>query len=107
MAAAMYAAGDELVRINGNRLTKKEAVAHAAWNLILDGEIVFPDGRVIIIDDINQWLAAFKFIAQHLDGPPLTNADSRGLNAVVRVVYGDEPAFEDGPPVAGREYYNS
>jgi hypothetical protein len=106
VAAAIAAAGDQIIAVNGQRISRREALAHLVWNAMVEGEVTFVDGRVIQVDDMDQWLALIKWVGAHLDGPPVTLTDSRSLNAVVRVVYEEEPAYPPGAePVAGSAVY--
>ena len=90
LAALLSAAGREAVRINGQVLTKQEAMAHMMWALVLNGEVSFPDGRIMFIEDANDWLAVAKFVYTHVDGPAISAQDQKSANTVVRVVFGDE-----------------
>ena len=108
LAAALVAASQDLVNINGALITRREALAHAIWNAILGGEIVFPDGRIMQIDDFDQWTGMVKWLHSHIDGPPVSLTDSRALNAVVRVVWeGDPDPSEITNLVAGPAIYNN
>jgi len=90
LAGFLAKAGEELVSINGQYLSKQEALGHMLWALLLNGEVNFPDGRLLFIDEIEQWTAIAKFVYSHLDGPAATTGDTRATNAVVRVVFGSE-----------------
>lgn len=92
LAALLSAAGREAVRINGVVLTKQEAMAHMMWALVLNGEVNFPDGRIMFIEDANEWLQVAKFVYTHVDGPAISAQDQKSANTIVRVVFGDEPA---------------
>jgi hypothetical protein len=106
LAGSISAAGDSVVTVHGAKITKREAVSHLVWNALVYGEIYFADGRVIQLDDVDQWLAVLKWVGAHVDGPPVTFSDSQNVNAVVRVVYGDEPAYPEGQePIAGGKIY--
>ncbi len=101
LAGLLAKAGEELCAVHGIELTKQEALSHMMWEMLLNGEISFPDGRLIFIEDADQWLSIAKFVYSHLDGPAVTVADSRATNAVVRVVFGDEDPYPDGTPQVG------
>lgn len=101
LAGFLAKAGEEMAQIKGNDLTQQEALAHMMWNLVIVGEIEFPDGRIIMIDEIDQWLAIAKFMYQHLDGPAVTVADARSGNVAVRVVFGNDDPYPEGAPQAG------
>jgi len=101
LAAFLSKAGEEQITVNGIHLSKQEALAHLMWNLLITGEIVFPDGRLLFVEEVEQWVSVAKFVFTHLDGPAVGLADSRAGNAVVRVVFGNEPAYPDGEPISG------
>ena len=90
LAGFLAKAGEEMVSIHGQYLSKQEALGHMMWSLILTGEVNFPDGRLLFIDEIEQWTAIAKFVYSHLDGPAATTGDVRATNAVVRVIFGNE-----------------
>jgi len=90
LAGFLSKAGEELASIGGVQMPKQEVLAHMMWALLLNGEVNFPDGRLLFIDEIEQWTAIAKFVYSHLDGPASTVADTRATNAIVRVVFGDD-----------------
>lgn len=83
--------------------TNKESLAETLVAAAVKGYIEFPESkardgtqmpnRKIAIDDANTWLSLVKFIHGHVDGPAISQNDSRNMHHVVRVVYGDSPAF--------------
>lgn len=105
LAAALVAAGNDLVSINNSLITRREALAHAVWNAVLAGEVVFSDGRILQVDDMDQWTSLVKWLHSHIDGPAVTIADSRATNAVVRVVWNDAEVAQVQVPVAGPAIY--
>lgn len=92
LAALLSVAGTDEYAVNGIRMTKQEALAHMMWSMVLDGEVHFPDGRLIFIEDANEWLSVAKFVYTHIDGPAVSAQDQKSANTIVRVVFGDEPA---------------
>jgi hypothetical protein len=101
LAAFLSKAGEDLVRINGELISRQEALAHLMWNLLLEGEISMADGRLLLVDDVEQWISVAKFVFTHLDGPAVSVADARGTNAIVRVVFGDADPYPEGEPAIG------
>ena len=102
LAGFLAKAGEEGIYVNGVTLSKQEALAHMMWELLLQGEISFPgSGRLLMVDDFQDWAGLAKFVFTHLDGPAVTMGDSRATNTVVRVVFGDADPYPEGQPVAG------
>lgn len=91
LAALLSAAGREPIRVNGHVVTRQEAIAHMMWNLVLQGEVSFPDGRLMFIEDANEWLQVAKFLYTHVDGPVVSAQDHKSANTVIRVVFQDDP----------------
>jgi len=57
------------------------------------------------VDDFDQWTSMVKWLHSHIDGPPVTLADSRALNAVVRVVWEGDPEPDTSALVTGSAVY--
>lgn len=68
--------------------TEKRAVAKLAWRLATTGVLTLPDGRTLDAD-LDQWLAAVKWLYGQVDGPPKQGLEVTGA---------------DGGPVMVREY---
>lgn len=109
VAAAIAAAGDALVMTeDGRYASRRDVVANAVWEVLLTGELTLSDGSAVRVDSISEWFSILKWVGAHLDGPPVTLADARSTNMVVRVVYDEEPPYpEDAAPLAGAAVYEN
>jgi hypothetical protein len=67
----------------------KQLLAELLWQAASTGEVTFPGDSVATPLAIEDWIGVVKFIYQHIDGPPKTEAEHSG-EIIVRVKYGDE-----------------
>jgi len=53
----------------GKSMSYYRFLATQIWSLVVEGELIFADGKHMAIEDIDQWMNALKFLAGHIDGP--------------------------------------
>ena len=86
--------------VDGVRRSGKRVVPRLLWELATSGQTTLPDGRRLVVDDVSEMMAIWKFLYQHIDGPPKTELDidhsgSVGLDLgdleqVIARIYGDD-----------------
>lgn len=54
----------------GKRVSGKRLLALRLWELVKTGKTTFSDGKVISIEDADDFMRIAKFLYQHIDGPP-------------------------------------
>ena len=67
-------AGNVTVDVDGKKVARKRIVAGLAWELLANGEAVLPNKRKLTLDP-GDWLGLYKWIYQHIDGPPKAEVD--------------------------------
>ena len=67
-------AGNVTVDVDGKKVARKRIVAGLAWELLANGEAVLPNKRKLTLDP-GDWLGLYKWIYQHIDGPPRAEVD--------------------------------
>ena len=91
LTALLEAAGSKSVEVDGKRIPGKKHVAGLAWQLANTGTLTLPNGRVLAVAGIDEWLAVVKWVYGQVDGPPkqvteLTGENGGALALVVKVV---------------------
>jgi hypothetical protein len=74
----------------GKKVTQAEWLSTMVWDGITTREIIFSDGKKFLIEDVKEWLALVKFVANHLDGPVNPNAIAGSMN-FYKVYVGFDP----------------
>lgn len=85
------AGNSTLTTSEGKHVARKRITAGLLWELASTGRATFPDGTVLEADPAD-WLAAVKWLYQHIDGPPKQAMELSGP--------------DDGPLVIRVEYVN-
>jgi hypothetical protein len=94
LAAALVAAGQTKIKFDGRELNQIERVSQMIWGLVLDGEVVFPDGRVCQVDDVESWVLVIKWLFEHIDGKvPVAQAEAPASNPTIRVQFVDDSSI--------------
>ena len=60
-------------------------MAEMVWELVTDGKVTLPSGRVLKIAP-NDWLETWKFLYKHIDGPPIAGLDVTSLGEQINVI---------------------
>jgi hypothetical protein len=84
----LEAAGNTTIAdTDGKRRARKRIAAGIAWELITEGKTKLPNGETLKLSP-QDWIGLYKWIYQHIDGPPKTDvdlsADGRILLEIVR-----------------------
>lgn len=91
LSEALEKAGSKTVEVDGKRVSGKNLAAQMAWELVTTGSVTVVGGRKMQAD-LDEWLAALKWIYGQVDGPPkqeLEHSGEGGGPLTVRVVYDD------------------
>jgi len=64
----------------GKKMSYRQYLSIMIWDLITNGECFYSDGKQMMIDDPNQWIALVKFVSGHLDGAPRADVAVTNLN---------------------------
>ena len=59
---------------DGKRRAKKRVVASLAWELLTEGQVELPTGKILKVSP-QDWIGLYKWIYQHIDGPPKSELD--------------------------------
>jgi len=71
----LEAAGNTTVEdADGKRKARKRVVASLAWELLTTGKAELPSGDTLKLAP-QDWVGLYKWIYQHIDGPPKTYMD--------------------------------
>lgn len=70
----LEAAGNVTMQKDGKRTAKKRIVASLAWELLTEGKTILPSGDELRLAP-QDWIGLYKWIYQHIDGPPKTEID--------------------------------
>ena len=91
--------------VDGKKRNSKRILARLMWEFVINGSARFPDGTVVAAKDSDDWLAAAKFIYQHIDGPPPKEIDltsgGQPIKTYITVSPDDWDADDDAPPNGG------
>lgn len=98
LAEILRAQGD--VKPRGKRLARNQNVARMLWELAADGQSTFPDGKVIRVGNVRDWLAIVQFIHNHVDGPVRESATANVQVNVKAYVNFSPDEWDDQPTIA-------
>lgn len=70
----LEAAGNKTIDRDGKKTARKHIVASLAWELLTTGETKLPSGEVLKLSP-QDWIGLYKWIYQHIDGPPKSEVD--------------------------------
>ena len=59
---------------DGKRSARKRIAAGIAWELITEGKTKLPNGETLKLSP-QDWIGLYKWIYQHIDGPPKAGLD--------------------------------
>jgi len=87
-------AGSKTLEVDGKKISSKQLVARLAWELVTTGQVALPepDAPRTLVADMDDWLAAVKWIYAQVDGPPkqeLEHSGPGGAPVTIRVVHDD------------------
>jgi len=99
LTAILERAGGRTKDVDGKRVSGRQLMARLLWEAITAGRVTFPDGRALVIDEVEDWAAIAKFIYQHIDGAPKQEIDlEHGGELIIRVVYDEGNASTPETP---------
>lgn len=61
-------AGNKKILTAEGEVARKKLLADLAWQLATFGQVTFPDGRTVVVEDITEWGQIVKWIYTHIDG---------------------------------------
>lgn len=86
----------ELLTKAGSKGKRNKLLAELVWRFATTGEVTLPGGKTYKAEDINDLLAAWKWIYQHIDGPAPTSVDvTSGGEKIVGPTIVTLPAISD------------
>ena len=90
----LEAAGNQTIERDGKKIARKRIVASLAWELLTTGETVLPNGQALKLAP-QDWIGLYKWIYQHIDGPPRAEidvtSDGKPLGYLVTLENDNEP----------------
>jgi hypothetical protein len=88
LTAILEAAGNKTIATDDGRTARKRRLAEMMWQAATDGTVTLPSGEKLEFAPTD-WLAAVKWIYNHIDGPP---KQEHGIDGAVtlKVVYGTD-----------------
>jgi hypothetical protein len=69
LTAILERAGSASLEIDGKRIAGKRWVAEKAWEVMKFGRVTLPDGRVLQVGSVGEWLDVVKWAYAQIDGP--------------------------------------
>lgn len=88
LAANLLTVGRRTVLVEGKRVASNKVVAELVYQAIIEGTVVLPNGRTIIIDG-DAWRDMVKWLHTHLDGPTKIAVEHDGeVTHIVKVIRG-------------------
>lgn len=64
-----------VIDVRGQRVGSKRLLAQYVWELATTGKVMFPDGRTIRIDDVEDFVRLAQWLYNHIDGPPKSKVE--------------------------------
>ena len=86
----LEAAGNQTIERGGKNVARKRVVASLAWELLTTGETELPNGVTLKLAP-QDWVGLYKWIYQHIDGPPKTELDITSGNQPLKGYIGFTP----------------
>jgi hypothetical protein len=66
------------------------------WELATTGQTTLPDGRLLAVDSASEMMAIWKFLYNHIDGPPKTELDVEHSGDLEVFLSWGDPVEPDG-----------
>jgi hypothetical protein len=70
-------AATETIEVPGQKKkrARQQLVAEHVWTALATGRITFPDGKVLELQTVDEFMHLAKFVYGHIDGPPKMAVD--------------------------------
>ena len=86
----LEAAGNATIETqDGKRKARKRVVASLAWELLTTGKAELPNGETLKVSP-QDWIGLYKWIYQHIDGPPKAEVDITSGNEKLETLTDEE-----------------
>lgn len=92
LAALLLKAGSKSVEVDGKRVSGKQFVSQAVWELVTTGKTRVGDRELLLGSE--GWFEIVKWIHTHIDGPAKSELDvNQGGTLTIKIEYADpDPA---------------